>query len=187
MGCHSMPVSKEARSFPFSLLSQMLPLLLRPRRLQVSPGFTILESINADRRVELDREPTIEPANGYSSSSNESDHNAASLTAERVEFIKTYSSIKPECMWKLSTGRRVETVIYDTVMKMEMDESSQSLLRWFILDLTDPETARLFPSAELEEMKAAFPPLPPPDAELHSLISPFFKVFLTTRQLAKHN
>ncbi|RVD85212.1 uncharacterized protein DFL_003540 [Arthrobotrys flagrans] len=120
-----------------------------------------------------------DPANGYSSSSNESDHHVTALTAERVDFIKSYSSIKPECMWTLSTGRRVERVIYDAVMKM--DESSQSVLQWFIIDLTDTETSRLFSKAELEEMKTVFPALPAPDAELHDLIKPFFKTNTLTQ------
>ena len=88
------------------------------------------------------------------------------LTVARTSFADAFSSMNEEHKWILTSGRAVETVIFEACQSMDTDTFAKSIARSFVIDLSDPAVESWFSEAEWKEIRAALPPLPEPDMVL---------------------
>ncbi|TGZ84755.1 hypothetical protein EX30DRAFT_345431 [Ascodesmis nigricans] len=89
------------------------------------------------------------------------------ISAEFAAFLRTYKSME-KCKWVVSPGCVVEERIYQCCCSHKT-LFEDTLLRFFILDITDPLMCDLFVEEEEWVIRNTFPPLPLPERAIASL------------------
>ncbi|KAG0642381.1 hypothetical protein HOY80DRAFT_639515 [Tuber brumale] len=82
--------------------------------------------------------------------------------------------------WVLTSGRRVENVIYEACEAMDFDTFASSPAQLFILDTSDPVVKGWFSKNEWNEITARLSPLPDADEMLVDSFQRFYSVNTTT-------
>ncbi|RIA92110.1 hypothetical protein C1645_821191 [Glomus cerebriforme] len=107
----------------------------------------ILEESNDDEEVEVSDNKMKENKNG-----------PFRLNKKHRQIVEqTFSSMKKERMWRLSTGKYVEEELFELGKKLELEHAVHS----FILDVDDVIIRRHFNKAELDEIDYAPGPQEP--------------------------